>query len=78
MRWPFRPKLPMIPIAPSAQSVSDVGGYQLAEDPDLAPVIAALENNQAILATKLYREITGLGLKDAKDAVDTIGDQLSS
>lgn len=78
MRWPFRPKFPMIPITPSAQSILDAGGYELADDPDLAPVLAALEDNKPILAIKLYREITGVGLKAAKDAVGAIGDQLSS
>ena len=37
---------------------------------DFDDVVAAVDNGQLILAIKLYREHTGVGLKDAKDAVD--------
>jgi ribosomal protein L7/L12 len=40
-----------------------------AEDPRL---IAAIEDGHQIQAVKLYRELTGVGLKEAKDAVDSI------
>ena len=40
-----------------------------AEDPRL---IAAIEDGHQIRAVKLYQELTGVGLKEAKDAVDSI------
>jgi ribosomal protein L7/L12 len=40
-----------------------------AEDPRL---VAAIEEGHEIQAIKLYRELTGVGLKEAKDAVDAI------
>ena len=36
-------------------------------------LLALLEQGQKIEAIKLYRERTGAGLKDAKDAVEAIG-----
>ncbi|MDO9617389.1 MAG: ribosomal protein L7/L12 [Pseudomonas sp.] len=40
-------------------------------DQDLpAEVVAALERGQKIEAIKLLRELRGIGLKEAKDAVD--------
>ena len=45
-------------------------------DSDLADeVIRLLERNEKIQAVKLYREQTGVGLKDAKDAVERLGEQ---
>lgn len=41
------------------------------EDPR---VIELLQAGQKIQAIKLYRELTGLGLKDAKDAVERLGE----
>lgn len=40
--------------------------------PYIAEVRALLERNRKIEAIKLYREHTGLGLKEAKDAVEAI------
>ena len=40
------------------------GGY-----PD---VVEAIRNDQLIVAIKLYREHTGVGLKEAKDAVEAL------
>lgn len=39
-------------------------------------VIELVKRNQIIEAVKLYREQTGLGLKEAKDAVDEIARRL--
>jgi ribosomal protein L7/L12 len=40
-------------------------------DQDLPPqVVAALERGQKIEAIKLLRELKGIGLKEAKEAVD--------
>ena len=36
----------------------------------MAEIIALLRRGRKIEAIKLYREMTGLGLKEAKDAVD--------
>ena len=38
-----------------------------------AEVLALLEQGRKIKAVKLYREQTGVGLKEAKDAVEAIG-----
>ena len=40
-----------------------------AEDPR---VLAAVESGHEIQAVQLYRELTGVGLKEAKDAVESI------
>lgn len=42
------------------------------EHPRMAEVRAMVAANQKINAIKIYREITGLGLKEAKDAVDAM------
>lgn len=52
----------VVSLSPSAQSPED-------ELP--AHVLAALASGQKIEAIKLLREATGLGLKEAKDAVET-------
>ncbi|MCX4645690.1 ribosomal protein L7/L12 [Streptomyces sp. NPDC058293] len=39
-------------------------------DPELEQVATHLRNGKKIQAIKVYREITGAGLKEAKDAVD--------
>ncbi len=41
-------------------------------DEKMAELSAALEKGQAIAAIKLYREATGAGLKESKEAVDAI------
>ncbi|MDF3146116.1 MULTISPECIES: ribosomal protein L7/L12 [unclassified Streptomyces] len=41
-----------------------------ADDPRMDEVLALLRNDKKIQAIKVYREITGAGLKEAKDAVE--------
>jgi ribosomal protein L7/L12 len=54
---------------PSGFSVAPAD--ELADVP-LAPVYDALRRNKKVEAVKLYRELTGVGLADAKHAVDSI------
>lgn len=54
-------------------SASPSGPINAADMPD---VIQALRNNRKIEAIKVYREQTGLGLKESKDAVDALQRQL--
>ena len=49
--------------AEQAQTASQLG---------MAEVVALLRMNRKIEAIKLYREMTGTGLKEAKDAVDNM------
>jgi ribosomal protein L7/L12 len=42
---------------------------------DLHPVLRELEDGRKIQAIKKYRELTGAGLKEAKDAVEEIARQ---
>lgn len=42
-------------------------------DPDLERVAALLRDGKNIQAIKVYREITGAGLKEAKEAVERMG-----
>ncbi|MGW5660020.1 ribosomal protein L7/L12 [Streptomyces sp. NPDC003758] len=42
-------------------------------DPDLERVAALLLDGKNIQAIKVYREITGAGLKEAKEAVERMG-----
>ncbi|MEY9992852.1 ribosomal protein L7/L12 [Streptomyces sp. V4I8] len=44
-----------------------------AQDPRMGEVEALVRNDKKIQAIKVYREITGVGLKEAKDAVDRLG-----
>tara|TARA_R110002096_G_scaffold285473_1_gene479273 strand:- start:655 stop:912 length:258 start_codon:yes stop_codon:yes gene_type:complete len=39
----------------------------------LAQLIQLLESGQKIQAIKIYRETTGVGLKEAKEAVEALG-----
>ena len=43
------------------------------EDPRLDEVAALVRDGRKIQAIKVYREATGAGLKEAKDAVDRLG-----
>lgn len=43
------------------------------EEPGLADVIALLREGKKIQAIKAYRENTGAGLKEARDAVERLG-----
>lgn len=42
------------------------------DHPRMAEVRALVAANRKIEAIKIYREITGLGLKEAKDAIDAM------
>ncbi|MEV4445784.1 MULTISPECIES: ribosomal protein L7/L12 [Streptomyces] len=41
-------------------------------DPELEQVAALARDGRKIQAIKVYREVTGAGLKEAKDAVDRL------
>ncbi|SFG34837.1 ribosomal protein L7/L12 [Streptomyces mirabilis] len=41
-------------------------------DPELEQVAALAHDGRKIQAIKVYREVTGAGLKEAKDAVDRL------
>ena len=41
-------------------------------DPDITEVAALVRQNRKIEAIKLYREMTGAGLKEAKEVVDRL------
>jgi ribosomal protein L7/L12 len=41
-------------------------------DPDLEEVVSLLRDGKKIQAIKVYREVTGEGLKEAKDAVEAL------
>jgi ribosomal protein L7/L12 len=43
------------------------------DDPRLDEVIALARDGKKIQAIKVYREVTGAGLKEAKDAVERLG-----
>lgn len=43
------------------------------QDPRMDEVVALVRNDRKIQAIKVYREITGEGLKEAKDAVERLG-----
>jgi ribosomal protein L7/L12 len=45
---------------------------QTASQLGMAEVVALLRMNRKIEAIKLYREMTGTGLKEARDAVDSM------
>ena len=49
----------------------DHAATHASEDPR---VIELLQAGQLIQAIKLYRELTGVGLKEAKDAVEKLGE----
>ncbi|WP_217210904.1 ribosomal protein L7/L12 [Streptomyces sp. AC550_RSS872] len=43
------------------------------EDPRMGEVVSLVRTGKRVQAIKVYREITGAGLKEAKDAVDRLG-----
>jgi ribosomal protein L7/L12 len=45
---------------------------QTASQLGMAEIVALLRMNRKIEAIKLYRQMTGTGLKEAKDAVDSM------
>lgn len=52
-------------------STEPIPGYDLPEKTDLAIRLLVL-NNQKLVAIKLFRESTGVGLKEAKDVIDRL------
>ena len=82
----YMPPSPLLPPPPSPfPSPQPPGGPQDAvpggfaaagsggADPRLpAEFYTALQNNRLIVAIKIYREVTGVGLKEAKDRVEEI------
>lgn len=81
----YMPPSPLLPPPPSPSRPSSPppGGPQDAvpdpfastpsghRDPRLPPeFFTALEGNKLIVAIKIYREATGVGLKEAKDRVE--------
>ncbi|MFE6620722.1 ribosomal protein L7/L12 [Streptomyces sp. NPDC008086] len=42
-------------------------------DPRMGEVLSLVRTDKKIQAIKVYREITGAGLKEAKEAVDRLG-----
>ncbi|MFE7275584.1 ribosomal protein L7/L12 [Streptomyces sp. NPDC057623] len=42
-------------------------------DPRMGEVVSLVRTGKKIQAIKVYREITGAGLKDAKEAVERLG-----
>ncbi|NLT56108.1 MAG: hypothetical protein GXX79_16460 [Actinomycetales bacterium] len=58
-------------VAPAAGAIGLVGSAAGAE-PDLPEVLDLLVRGQKIQAVKAYREATGLGLKESKDAVEEL------
>lgn len=48
------------------------GGTGVPDDPRMAEVRSLALGGQKIEAIKVYREITGLGLKESKEAVDAL------
>ncbi len=59
------------PQACEAPSGSPIGGGQY--PPEL---VSLVQQRKLIPAIKMYREMTGIGLKEAKDAVDALDRQL--
>ncbi len=43
------------------------------DDPRMDEVVSLVRDGKKIQAIKVYREITGTGLKEAKDAVERLG-----
>lgn len=39
-------------------------------------ILNAIQNNRKIEAVKLYREVTGVGLKDSKEFIEELTEQL--
>ncbi|MGN9755770.1 ribosomal protein L7/L12 [Streptomyces sp. SD31] len=48
-----------------------------ADEPRMDEVLALLRNGKKIEAIKVYREITGEGLKEAKDAVERLAERMA-
>lgn len=71
----FMPPAPFLPPphAPGEPQDSIPGQPQTAIDPRLPPAFhIALQSGRTISAIKIYREVTGVGLKEAKDYVEAL------
>lgn len=66
---PPRPMAP--PMAPTAQTPASSQPFGISPD-KLAAVRGELARGNKIAAIKLFREATGLGLKESKDAVEAM------
>ncbi|WP_110206729.1 ribosomal protein L7/L12 [Nocardioides daejeonensis] len=53
-------------------STAAAGSSSAPGGPDLTEVMALKQQGKLIHAIKLYRELTGLGLKEAKEAVERL------
>ena len=53
-------------------------GAQATAGAPMAEVEAAIQRGNLIEAIKLYREVTGMGLKESKDAVEAMRDRMRS
>ena len=74
-REEYLPPTPALGAPPFASGgpQDSVPGQAQARDPRLpAEFYEALANNKKIVAIKLYRGVTGVGLKEAKDYVDSL------
>ena len=52
--------------------LQDATGFSSQERPEMVAIREALMAGNKILAIKLYREVYGVGLKEAKDAIDVM------
>lgn len=66
---PLPPSTPLPPRTPSMPSQAAMN-MDMEMDLDLGQVLYWLEQGKKIQAIKVYRELTGVGLKEAKDAVE--------
>ena len=59
-----------VAAAPAAGGASAAAGAPVEEKPDFTVVLATVPADKKIPIIKVVREITGLGLKEAKDLVE--------
>ncbi|WP_069817080.1 ribosomal protein L7/L12 [Streptomyces sp. TP-A0874] len=62
-------------LARKVDAISKNLGIEEVESADLAPIEALLREGKQIAAIKKYREITGAGLQEAKEAVERMAAQ---
>ena len=60
-------------VDPSAVAAAPVAAEAVSEGPSTATVVLAAAGANKIAVIKLVREVTGLGLKEAKDIADNGG-----
>jgi hypothetical protein len=66
---------PPLPTAPPPGEPRHITGEMAIDDPELRGHVSA---GRLIEAIKRYRELTGLGLKESKDAIEALRDSLKS